>query len=278
MLFQAFKKSCFQIEQNYCHCIPILKSLHNLLLLTLGSAIVMAAAQEGAKIQLYNFRYTDEVTNHLRLFCLLDCIATEIFRELFDLYIQPNTLDQYLSSADVKEKLKNLKKEKILSEAQYRKLYNRKGKASCTSHMDITLMLVFFRSIFSLTPPAKGWDKQPSREDVSIAADISRLNVKRKEFCNHPGKISVNDEDFQKEFSYIKTIILRLQTQSKGQSRYDDAISEIEQGSIDPGLRARYDSFMSQHAEKMGAVMENVDNTREVLRSEFKLGNDSVEG
>lgn len=238
----------------------------------------MAAAQERAKNQSYNFSYTNEVINHLRLFCLLDCIATQIFRELFDHYIQPYTLDDYLSIDHVKKRLQNLKRENILSEVQFRKLYNRKRKALHTSDMDITLMQVFFRNIFPLPSPDKGWDKQPAEEDVSTAADIFRLSVKRKQFCNHPSKISVNDEDFQREFSYIKTIILRLQTQSKGQSRYDDAISEIERGSIDPSLQARYDSLMSQHAEKVGAIIENLDGTREDLRSEIKLGNDSCEG
>ena len=90
-----------------------------------------------------------------------------------------------------------LRKNGVLSGAQWTKLYPAISSSVSSSNFDITLLLFLLKNICGLNPPATGWDSLPSTADTSIEGNIARVIYYRNTVYElHGSQASVDDATF----------------------------------------------------------------------------------
>ena len=138
-----------------------------------------------------------------------------------------------MGSPSVFATLRLLRKKKILSLSQWKKLYPANKSSVSTKNFDITLLIVLLRDICDLTPPATGWDVPPSPTDLSLGADIARIKFYRNTVCGHPIQASIDDSAFDNYWKNIRDALVRL-----GGAAYEKAIDYL-----------KWDCLIPQHSE-----------------------------
>lgn len=165
---------------------------------------------------------TKETANYARLCRLLVDVGSQVLRTTFDNIHPPKYLGTVLSCQSKYSILLALKKKKVLNPRQWEKLYPRQSPVS-SQHFDITLLMILLRNVCDLDPPIDGWDRPPSKENRTTAADIVRVTYYRDTVYSHARKAAVDDETFNLYWTYTTDVLVRL-----GGTHYRNAIDSIK--------------------------------------------------
>ncbi|XP_031548980.1 uncharacterized protein LOC116286561 [Actinia tenebrosa] len=165
-----------------------------------------------------------ENLNFAHLSKLLIDGGTRALRVVFDSIHSPISLHRTLLSTTVHSTLKGLRAKRILTKQQWERLYPASRSTAVTSvHFDITLLFVLLRNICGLTPPPTGWDKPPVATDQSREADLARVKYYRNKLYGHITETAVSDSDFEKYWSEISDVLVRL-----GGPHYEPEIERLK--------------------------------------------------
>lgn len=165
---------------------------------------------------------TKETANYARLCRLLVDVGSQVLRTTFDNIHPPKYLGTVLSCQSKYAILLALKKKKVLNPRQWEKLYPRQSPVS-SQHFDITLLMILLRNVCDLDPPINGWDRPPSKENMTTAADIVRVTYYRDTVYSHARKAAVDDKTFNLYWTYTTAVLVRL-----GGTHYRNAIDSIK--------------------------------------------------
>ena len=152
---------------------------------------------------------SDETLNGMKLMRLVLDGGTEALRNVFQ-RIHPGNLQVVLLSTCNHNILSKLKRENIIKQNQWDKLYPPHPNKPNINDFDITLLSVLLRNICRLSPPSTGWDKRPSISDHSKEADIVRIK-----FFGHIPHSAVSEADFKALWAEISSPLVRLEIDQK---------------------------------------------------------------
>ena len=187
------------------------------------------------------FLSTQENTNYARLCRLLVDVGCTVLRDTFDNIHPPANLHGVLSSPSVLATLQSLRKNRILNQMQWGKLFPAVASAVSSANFDVTLLMVLLRNICGLSPPGStgSWDKLPPDSDNSTEANIVRIKYYRNDVYGHATKASVDNATFNALWQKISIAILALA------SAYGTVISQLKTECIDPAAKAQYEKLLS---------------------------------
>ena len=168
-----------------------------------------------------------------------------MLRDVFDGLIHPQDLCCALQHEPVHSKLQSLRKEGILNQEQWSKLYPVEFSSVSSTGFDNSLLIVLLRTICNLSPPSTtGWDLLPHSSDTSCESDIVRLKYFVDAVLAHAEEVSVSDAFFCKYKDQIQKTLVRL-----GGAKYEDAICEIEKQEMDPLDEEHFKELLKQWKE-----------------------------
>ena len=104
---------------------------------------------------------TKETSNYAWLCCLLVDVGSCVLREIFDRICPPGNLHTVLNDPKNHAKLQTLRKKRVLSTSQWRKLYPAFKSSVCSRDFDTSLLVFLLRNIWGLTLPASGQIQWP---------------------------------------------------------------------------------------------------------------------
>jgi len=182
---------------------------------------------------------TEETTNFARLCRLLVDVGTQVLRETFNNIHSPTNLQSTLATN--RSTLQSLRTRKILNPNQWGKLFPAKPASVSSRDFDITLLMVLFRNICGLTAPATGWGALPAATDVSLEADVARVNYFRNTVFAHAEQASVDNATFSSHWNSIRDTLVRL-----GGVKHRAAIDHLETECMDPETEEHCIELLSQ--------------------------------
>ncbi len=192
-----------------------------------------------------SFPSTKEANNYERLCRLLVGIGSQVLRETFDRVRPPGSLHTVLANPAVHAQLQSLRKKRVLSTQQWRKLYPVIKSSVLSANFEPTLLVILLRNICSLVPPSTGWDNLPLVTDTTLEADIARIKFYvNTVYYSHGSDASVDDATFGVYWNDIKDPLVRL-----GGACYRDAIDDLENDSMDPDFEEHYQELLKQWVE-----------------------------
>ena len=203
---------------------------------------------------------TKETTNYARLCRLLVDVGTQALRGTFDAIHSPANLDTVL--AGNKATLQLLRTRKIINPTQWGKLFPAIPASVSSRDFDITLLMVLFRNICGLAPPATGWDALPAVTDLSREADIARVKYFRNTVVAHAEHASVDAVTFNNYWQNIRDTLVRL-----GGVKYNAAIDHLETECMDPEAEEHYTELLGQWKKDEDNVKEKLDEIMKKLDS-----------
>ncbi|KAL9965345.1 hypothetical protein ACROYT_G029134 [Oculina patagonica] len=202
-----------------------------------------------------SFPSTKETTNYARLCRLLVDVGSQVLRETFDRVRPPGSLHTVLADPAVHAKLQSLRKKRVLSTPQWRKLYPVIKSSVSSRDFDPTLLVILLRNICSLVPPATGWDNLPLVTDTTLEADIARIKFYRDTiYYSHGSDASVDVATFSVYWKEIKDTLVRL-----GGACYRDAIDVFESENMDPDFDEHYQELLKQWVEDEESIKDKLD-------------------
>ncbi|XP_078380833.1 uncharacterized protein LOC144663685 [Oculina patagonica] len=198
---------------------------------------------------------TKEATNYERLCRLLVDVGSQVLRDTFDRVRPPGSLHSVLADPAVHAKLQSLRKKRVLSTPQWRKLYPVIKSSVSSRDFDPTLLVVLLRNICSLVPPATGWGNLPPLTDTTLEADIARIKFYRDTiYYSHGSDASVDVTTFGVYWKEIKDPLVRL-----GGACYCDVIDDLENDSMDPDFEEHYQELLKQWVEGEDSIKDKLD-------------------
>ncbi|XP_078380837.1 uncharacterized protein LOC144663686 isoform X2 [Oculina patagonica] len=198
---------------------------------------------------------TKEATNYERLCRLLVDVGSQVVRETFDRVRPPGSLHTVLADPAVHAKLQSLRKKRVLSTPQWRKLYPVIKSSVSSRDFDPTLLVILLRNICSLVPPATGWDNLPFLTDTTLEADIARIKFYRDTiYHSHGSDASLDDVLFSVYWKKIKDTLVRL-----GGAYYRDAIDVFENETMDTDFEEHYQELLKQWVEGEDRIKDKLD-------------------
>ena len=153
---------------------------------------------------------TKETSNYAWLCCLLVDVGSCVLREIFDRICPPGNLHTVLSDPKNHAKLQTLRKKRVLSTSQWRKLYPAFKSSVCSRDFDTSLLVFLLRNIWGLTLPASGQNDLSLVTDTTPAADITRIKILRDRVYSHVSSGSVDDSTFISYWNDIKDTFQRI--------------------------------------------------------------------
>ena len=148
----------------------------------------------------------------------------------------------------------SLRKKRVLSTPQWRKLYPVIKSSVSSRDFDSTLLVILLRKICGLVPPATGWSNCPLVTDTTLAADITRIQFYRNTVYRHACNASVDDTAFSSYWKEIKDTLVRL-----GGTYYQDAIDEFENEIMDPEFEGHYQELLKQWVEDDNGIEDKLE-------------------
>ena len=205
-----------------------------------------------------SFRSTKETTNYARLCRLMVDVSAHILRETFDKRRPTGDLKAVLSSPQVHAVLNSLRKKRILSPSQWRKLYPPRKSPVSSKNFDITLVMVLLRTICDLVRPATGWDTLPPAADTTLEAEIVRINCYRNKVYGHASEASVDDPTFNQYWQDIQDALVRL-----GGAGYQSTLNDLKKECMDPDFEGHYKELFKQWVVHEVGIKERLDEMTE---------------
>ena len=184
---------------------------------------------------------TKETSNYAQLCCLLVEIGSHVLREIFDRVCPPENLHGALTNPTNHAKLQTLRKKRVLSTSQWRKLYPVVKSSVSSGNFDSSLLLFLLRNIFGLTLPASGWNNLPLVTDTTPAADITRIKILRDRVYSHVTSGSVDDPTFISYWNDIRDTFQRI-----AGARYQDVINDLKTDCMDADIEKDYQELFRE--------------------------------
>ena len=229
-----------------------------------------------------SFPSTKQADNYERVCRLLVDVGWQVLRETFDRVRPPGSLHSVLADPQIHAQLKSLRKKRVLSTPQWRKLYPVIKSSVSSRDFDSTLLVILLRNICGLVPPATGWTIHPLVTDTTPAADIARIQFYRSTVYSHASNASVNDTAFSSYWKEIKDTLVRL-----GGVCYRDDIDDFENEIMDPEFEGHYQELLKQWVEGDNSIEDKLeeddrgkkqsklqDSEESIVRSERRTGID----
>ncbi|XP_068679888.1 NLR family CARD domain-containing protein 3-like isoform X3 [Montipora foliosa] len=221
------------------------------------------------------FPSTRESTNYARLCRLLVDVGSQALRDTFDRIHSPATLHRILSSTSAYyPTLQSLRKRRILNPIQWGKLYPSVCSSVSSASFDITLLVVLLRNICGFSPPAStgNWDMLPLPGDNSCEANIARIKYYRNEVYAHANQASVDDATFNMLWQDISNALIAVGSGTT----YASAISRLKTECMDPDFEEHYRELLKQWKKDDDNTKEELDELKEMVKSEVKEVKDMV--
>ncbi|KAK7087286.1 uncharacterized protein [Littorina saxatilis] len=171
-----------------------------------------------------------------KLCWLLHDAGTHTMRLTFDGFHPPLSLRQHLGQQHVRSVLHRLWDQKILTEKQWRTLYPTKRKeiaALSSQAFDARVLSVLLQFVCHLSPPyPHGWSALPLPQDVSLSADVVRLQM----YFQQAGSLGgVRHEEYPVLWKQIVEVLLRM-----GGPEVRVKIARIDQETLTPEQQTHY--------------------------------------
>ena len=203
---------------------------------------------------------TDQTENYQRLSRLIIRAATELLRALFDSFYPPSSLANKLRESATKKKLR-----KTLLKPQRDVVYPESGLCGKSRDFDFSLLSKLLKTLCptQLPPLHSGWDHPPSRDDLSLTADIVRIQFYRNEIIHKLYNGELSDAEFCSLWHELKGVLLRIASHisPKTKLEWEEAINKLRHDPLTPEA--------ARNAEEL-QEMHRVDTiTREYLASRF---------
>jgi len=196
-----------------------------------------------------SFASTKQANNYERLCRLLADVGWQVLRETFDRVRPPGSLHSVLADHQIHAQLKSLRKKRVLSTPQWRKLYPVIESSVSSRDFDSTLLVILLRNICGLAPPATGWSNCPLVTDTTLVADIARIRFYRNTVYSHASNACVDDAAFSSYWKEIRDTLVRL-----GGACYQDAIDGFENEIMDPEFEGHYQELLKQWVEDDNSI------------------------
>ena len=197
---------------------------------------------------------TKHANNYERLCRLLVDVGWQVLRETFDRVRPPGSLHTVLADPQIHAQLKSLRKKRVLSTPQWRKLYPVIKSSVSSATFDSTLLVILLRNICGLVPPTTGWGNCPLVTDTTPAADIARIQFYRNTVYSHASNTSVDDAAFSSYWKEIKDTLVRL-----GGACYRDAVDDFEIEIMAPEFEGHYQELLKQWMEDDNSIEVKLD-------------------
>jgi len=201
-----------------------------------------------------SFPSTKQADNYERVCRLLVDVGWQVLRETFDRVRPPGSLHSVLADPQIHAQLKSLKKKRVLSTPQWRKLYPVMKSSVSSTTFDSTLLVILLRNICGLFPPTTGWSNCPLMTDTTPAADIARIQLYRNTVYSHASNASIDDAAFSSYWKEIKDTLVRL-----GGACYRDAIDDFENEIMDPEFEGHHQDLLKQWVEDDNSIEDKLD-------------------
>ena len=211
--------------------------------------------------------------NFQRLTRLLITGGTALLKEIFDKFCPPNDLPNLLRDCTTKDKLKAAKLSKPLWDC----LYPSPGVYGKSQDFDVTLLFRLLRTLFTLIPPATGWDELPASEDHSLEADLARIKYYRNSIYGHASQnMEMSDAEFSSLWNEISEALVRIAGHISPEKKTEwqkaikkfltDPLTEEDGRNVEELLTwYRNDMEVKKEVEKMKDKMDQMDRKLSVL-------------
>ena len=190
-----------------------------------------------------------------------------MLRDVFDGLIHPQDLCSALQCEPVHSKLLSLRKEGILSQEQWSKLYPVECSSVSSTGFDNSLLIVLLRTICNLSPPSTGWDLLPHSSDTSCESQIVRLKYCVSEVSAHAEEASVSDGEFCKYRKQIEKTLVGL-----GGAEFKDAIRKEEKEEMDPFDEGHFKELLKQWKDSDNRIKDKLNELECVKKTSRDAG------
>ncbi|XP_045205036.2 uncharacterized protein LOC123557574 isoform X2 [Mercenaria mercenaria] len=203
-----------------------------------------------------------------RLQALLIDGGTEVIRSVFD-QLTGVPLTVHLSNSHTI--ISQLKTARIITQAQYAKLFQTPGNptSASSSDLDMTLLVCLLQSTCGLKKRKDPiWFTQPAQNDMSVEADIVRMRYFRNEL-SHRESVAVSQQYFKAKWSEIETVLLRLNGNCQtGNPNLQTQLNDFKTGTVDEESQERYDQELKDWEEMEKVVMAELGEINQMLQDE----------
>lgn len=134
-------------------------------------------------------------------------------RQSLESIIYPQELSEVLNARPVLKRLQNLRRKGILFDEEWQLLYPYSGASCQPNTLDITLIVKLLRQNVIcgyLIPPRTGWKKLPNNADLSLEADIVRINYYRNVISHINEKMEIRKPEFHDYWTQVTDALLRI--------------------------------------------------------------------
>ena len=184
---------------------------------------------------------TKGTSNYAQLCRLLVKVGSDVLRKIFDRVCPPENLHGALTNPTNHAKLQTLRKKRVLSTSQWRKLYPVVKSSVSSGNFDSSLLLFLLRNIFGLTLPASSWNNLPLVTDTTPAADITRIKILRDRVYSHVTSSSVDDPTFISYWNNIKDTFQLI-----AGAHYQDVIKDLKTNCMDANMEKDYQELFRE--------------------------------
>ena len=184
---------------------------------------------------------TKETSNYAKLCQLLVEGGSNVLRDIFDRVCPPENLHAFLTNPTNYAKLRTLRKKRVLSASQWRKLYPVTKLPVSSGNFDSSLLLFLLRVIYGVTLPVSCCNNLPPGSDTSPEADIIRIKFFRDRVFSHATNSSVDDSTFHWYWKNINDIFLRI-----GGTCYKEVMDDPTLYNMDADLEEYYQELLSE--------------------------------
>ncbi|XP_076108738.1 uncharacterized protein LOC143076757 [Mytilus galloprovincialis] len=191
----------------------------------------------------------EEEENYVRLALLLKGVSPRAVRIYFDREFPPSHLPSTLNKNY--NTLYDLKKNRVLNQAQWNLLFPRNGVPVSTT-FDVTLMICLIRNLTSVTQPINGFDSLPLPVETTPGPDLARIKWYRNILAHHDSN-KMATADFNTAWSNISDAVSRLGGQPMNQECQELKVKILDQSNQEIMLEIK------QSQEKIKELGQTVD-------------------
>ncbi|XP_052088603.1 uncharacterized protein LOC127725578 [Mytilus californianus] len=150
---------------------------------------------------------SQEEENYVRINFLLTGISPTAVRIYFDNEFHPSCL--YTSIKKETNKLLDLKKKRVINQAQWDLLYPRGSSTPSSKQFDVTLMITLIRHLTNIKQPGLGYEKLPQPTETTTGDDLARIKYYRNHIA-HLDNATLDSRSFTNAWDDISDAVGRL--------------------------------------------------------------------
>lgn len=147
-------------------------------------------------------------------------------RQVFNSIFAPMNLVSHLSEPAIVSTLRRLRVQGLITEQQWTRIFSSNKAQISSDNFEASLLFVLLKNISPITPPyPEGWHRLPQHDDLSLAADLVRLQSYRTLLINKLTENNgrVEEKEYRTYWEQIKQVLIRL-----GGSKVKARIDQME--------------------------------------------------